>query len=116
MVALSARRLDRREAGLERDEAGRVREQSAIDRASAEAGRGLAALQPGLGEAIEQSAALRRRVREAIKAFAANEDYVARTYEELADKYPHNEEYRSAAEKARETGREATEILRIFTD
>ena len=66
---------------------------------------------------MEQSLALRRRVREAIKALAANEDYIARINEELATTNPdRREEYRRAADNARAAAREASEISRVFTD
>ncbi|HEX6932381.1 MAG TPA: hypothetical protein VF162_09580 [Streptosporangiaceae bacterium] len=116
-MALSAERLDRQEAALERAQAGSARDQAAIDRESAEGERNLAASRRDPGQVIERSVVLRRRARAAIEAFAASEDEVARIHEELAAGDPERRvEYQRAVEKARAGARAAREILRTFRD
>ncbi len=117
LLALSAERLRRQEARVQRARAGRAREQDEINRESAEGARGLAALQRDPTAAIQRSEALRRQARKAIENFAASEDRIARIHEELAASNPdRREEYQRIAQKAREGARRARETLRKFTD
>ena len=117
LLALSAERLNRQEARVERGQAGRPREQAEIDRASAEGARGLAAMERDPAVAIRRSVALRRQAQAAIENFAVNEDHIARIHEELAaSDTDRREEYQRIAERAREGARRAREALRKFTD
>ncbi len=117
LLALSAERINRQEARMQRARARRAREQEEINRESAEGARGLAALQRDPTAAIQRSEALRRQARKAIENFAASEDRIARIHDELAASDPdRREEYQRIAEKAREGARRARETLRKFTD
>jgi hypothetical protein len=117
LLALSAERLSRQEARVQRARAGRARDQAEINRESAEGARGLAALQRDPTAAIQRSVALGRQARAAIESFAASEDRIARIHEELAASNPdRREEYQRIAEKAREGARRAREALRTFPD
>jgi hypothetical protein len=115
LLALSGERLDRKEAAVVRDRAARER-QAEIDRASAESERSQAALPPDPGKAIERAKALRKRALAAIDAFAANEDEIARIYEQLAAERPERrDQYQRTAEQARTAACRARETVRTFT-
>lgn len=59
----------------------------------------------------------RHQARTALEALAINEEDVAKSYEQLAASRPERrEEFRRAAEQARERARKVREDLRIFPD
>jgi hypothetical protein len=124
LLVLSAARLDRQAASVKRwqgadsrDRARQAREQEEVDRASAEAGRALAALPPDPGRPLQQAGASRQRAVRAIRDLATNYDEVARAYTELAAITPgRREEYQACAEKAREAARKARQALRTLTE
>lgn len=115
-LARGGERVNRREARVSREQARGVREQAEVNRESAESRRAMSGQPPELDDAIDRVRNSRNRARLAIQAVAASEDGIALVLEELAVGCPdRREEYRRAADQAREAAREAREILRAFT-
>jgi len=110
-------RFARTKAAVKRAEARLKRQQAEIGRASADSERKLAARRLDPHELADRAMALRKQALEAIEAFAATEEEVARTHEDLATRNPkRRHEFRRTAEQARTTADKAREMLRILTD
>jgi hypothetical protein len=115
LLALSAQRLNRQEAGVKRTQAHRDRQQAEVSRSSAETERKLADWVPDPTSVTKRGEALRKKARLAIQAFAANEEEAARLSQDLAARDPERrEEYLGEAEQARTSARSAREVLRKF--
>lgn len=90
---------------------------AAIDRETAEGGRGLAAPLPNPDQSIRRARALRERAAGAIAAFATTEEELAWIHEQLAaTSSDRGDVYRHAAQQARATAARAREMLRELTD
>jgi hypothetical protein len=77
----------------------------------------VAAWRPDPGQQVRRAEELRKQACAVIEGLARTEEEVARIHEELAVSQPgHRDEYRRAAEHARQTARNAREALRSFTD
>ena len=115
LLGLRGQRLNRGEAAVRRTQAHAQRRQAAIDRASADTERELGAWVPDPGTLAERAAKLREQARNAIRAFAASEDEIARLHEEMAARDPERgEQFLRTAAQARATARRAREISRDF--
>ena len=100
-----------------RCELGLGRQQAQIGRVSAKSERKLAAQLLDPSELADRAAALRKQALAAIEAFAATEEEVARTHEDLATRNPERrDEFHRTAEQARTTAHNAREVLRFLTD
>jgi hypothetical protein len=94
-----------------------VREQGEIDRSVAQSGRDLAGQLPDPGDLLKHAAALRRQIAVTAGDLARIEEKVARVHDELAaGRSSHSDEYRRAADKAREGALRAREIEHRFSD
>ncbi len=116
LLARSAERLDRQEAGLARAANDRDRQQAEINRQSAEAERRLVSGLPDPSKAVERAREVRTRARNAVEAFAAAQDEIARVNEQLAARVPERrDEYQQAADQARDTARKERHVLPVLT-
>jgi hypothetical protein len=117
LLALSAQRLNRQEAGVKRAQAHRERQQAEISRAAAGTERRLADWMPDPSSLTERAESLRKHARLAIQAFAASEEETARLYQDLAARHPeHRAEYLDLAQQARTTAQAARVAQRGFAD
>ncbi len=117
LLARSAQRLDRQEAGLRRAAEDRERQQAEINRESADAERRLVSALPDPSKAVERAKEVRTRARNAVEAFAAAQEEIARINQQLAARLPdHRDEYQRIAKQARETARKARDVLPVLTD
>lgn len=117
LLALSAQRLNRQEAGVKRAQAYRERQQAEISRATADTEQKLSAWLPDPSSLTERGQALRSQARSAIQTFASNEEEAARLYQDLAARNPdRRKEYLDRAEHARTSARSAREISKSLTD
>jgi hypothetical protein len=117
LLARSAERLDRQEAGLRRAAHSRERQQAEVNRESAEAERRLVSSLPDPGRAVEWASEVRTRARNAIEAFAGAQEEIASINEQLAARLPdHRDEYQRTADQARDTARTARDVLPVLTD
>jgi chromosome segregation ATPase len=83
LLARSAQRLDRQEAGLRRAANHGERRQAEIKRESAETERRLVSALPDRSKAVDRAKETRTRARNAVEAFAAAQEEIARINEQL---------------------------------